>query len=117
LLRVHLDVYEGSGTCVDVFDSSILYREYDACFKGKKQLHWSRGFRDLLGLGEEQTDEELAEGTDEITSLFASIPLNIWKEVLRKERRGQLLEVCKLGEDALYDFLIELVETDMVLSS
>lgn len=39
-----------------------LFLEYAQAFKGKKQLHWSRGLRDLLALPtEEMSDQEAAE--------------------------------------------------------
>lgn len=41
--------------------SWALYLEYIEAFKGRKQLHWSEGLRELLGLGEEVSDEEAAE--------------------------------------------------------
>jgi hypothetical protein len=95
-----------------------LFREYAEVFKGKKQLIWSRGLRDLLGLGQEQTDEEIAEQEIENAQLFAEIPLNVWRRVLAraKTERGVLgkilAEVCPKGLDALHDFLIELWDTE-----
>ena len=41
-----------------------LWLEYVRAFKGKKQLHWSSGLRDLLNLGLEKSDEELAAEID-----------------------------------------------------
>ena len=42
-------------------DTADLFREYAKCFKGKRQLTWSRGLRDLFDLEAELTDEEIAE--------------------------------------------------------
>jgi hypothetical protein len=87
-----------------------LFRQYAEAFKGKRQLVWSPGLRDLLGLGIEATDEELAAAPEEKAALFASLPLNVWKVVLRQEKRGELLAACSGGLDALYDYIIELME-------
>lgn len=38
-----------------------LWRTYVSGMKGARQLTWTRGLRDRLGLGEERTDEEIAE--------------------------------------------------------
>jgi hypothetical protein len=87
-----------------------LFREYGKAFKGKRQLVWSDGLRGLLGLGQELTDEEIATSEEEKATLFFKIPLNVWKIVLQKERRGELLNVCENGLDALHDYLIELMD-------
>ena len=41
-----------------------LWMEYIRAFKGKKQLHWSKGLRELLELGAELSDQEAAEVID-----------------------------------------------------
>jgi hypothetical protein len=41
-----------------------LWLEYLRAFKGKKQLHWSKGLRELLELGAELSDQEAAELVD-----------------------------------------------------
>lgn len=40
--------------------AAALFREYAAVFSGRRQLWWSRGLRDLLGLNDEETDDDLA---------------------------------------------------------
>jgi hypothetical protein len=87
-----------------------LFRQYAEAFKGKRQLVWSDGLRDLLGLGIEATDDELAAAPEAKAEIFARIPLNVWKIVLQEEKRGELLQICSCGLDALYDYLIELME-------
>ena len=42
-------------------DALDLWHEWEAASKGRRQLVWSRGLRELLALGVEKTDEELAE--------------------------------------------------------
>lgn len=100
LLGLHLD---------ENAHAADLFREYARIFKGKRQLVWSDGLRDLLGLGKESTDEELATSEEENATLFVSVPLNVWKVILHRDQRGQLLDVCHQGLDAVYDFIIEVM--------
>ena len=88
-----------------------IFKEYAQEFKGKRQLVWSDGLRDKFGLGKELTDEEIAARQEESATKFASIPLNAWKIILSKNRRGQVLEVCRQGQDALFDYIIGLMES------
>lgn len=91
-----------------------LFREYAAAFTGKRQLVWSDGLRPLVGLvTAEQSDEDLAALEEESASLFANLPLNVWKIVLEEDRRGELLQVCESGLDALYDYIIDLMADDL----
>lgn len=39
-----------------------LWVEYEAAFRGRQIILWSRGLRDLVGLGDDVTDEEAAQG-------------------------------------------------------
>lgn len=41
-------------------DDLVLWNEYERATKGKRALTYSRGLRDLLGLGKEATDEDVA---------------------------------------------------------
>lgn len=41
-------------------DDLDLWHEYEQASHGRRQLTWSQGLRELAGLGEEQTDEEIA---------------------------------------------------------
>lgn len=110
LLRVIVGTYAGSGKNVDVFDAVNLFREYGKTFKGKRQLVWSNGLRKMLHLGNEKTDEEIADQVDEETALFAKIPLNVWRVILSKDKRGETLAICEHGIESFYDYCIELME-------
>ncbi len=78
--------------------AGALFQEYAAAFKGKNQLVWSRGLRALLGLGLEETDEELAQRKDEAAELLASITLKQWRVVLANDARGEVLEAASTGD-------------------
>ena len=85
-----------------------IFLEYATEFKGKKQLVWSKGLRKLLGIGTELTDQEIAEKDDPDSKLFAEIPIEVWKEVARREKMGELLEICRKGIEALSEYLNKL---------
>jgi len=87
-----------------------LFREYAKVFKGKKQLVWSRGLRDFLSMGIETSDEDLVDQDDLDSILFAQIPAKVWSVVAKKEKMGELLEVCRSGEAALSEYLNNLTE-------
>lgn len=85
-----------------------LFQEYAAVFKGKNQLVWSRGLRDLLKLGDEPSDEQLAETIPEDHMLLASLNLWQWRQImaLPYDLRGHLLVISASGDkNALAAFL------------
>lgn len=90
-----------------------LFLEYAKGFKGKRQLVWSRGLRNLLALAVEKSDQEIAESIDDESVVFAELPLNVWKCILKHNKRAEVLEMCRKGKDALFDYLIELMESEM----
>ena len=74
-----------------------LFREYALAMKGTKQLVWSRGTRDLLGLDQELSDEELAAKQEQDVISLVQLIKKHWIIVRRKEKRGTLLEVGHSG--------------------
>jgi hypothetical protein len=76
-----------------------LFKEYSKAFRGKKQLVWSRGLRDLLALAPEMTDEEAATSTDELDTLLSMIEQKLWEFIRKNNYRGKLLEAANLGPD------------------
>lgn len=74
-----------------------LFREYAECFKGKRQLVWSRGLRELLGL-EDLSDEDLASRQEEDAYLLANLSLEQWRIIRASDRRGEVLEVARHGD-------------------
>lgn len=81
------------------------FREYARATFGKRAITYSRGAREILGLGTEQDDQELAEG-----ELIVAIRRDIWETVRRRGMIGNLLQVAELGGDpAVQSFLQEVV--------
>lgn len=95
--------------------AGALFREYSAVFHGRAQLVWSRGLRALLGIGEEQTDEEVNAIEDESAELLTTISIYTWYRLLHlpQDVRGELLNIAATGDvDAFRKRVIELVGAD-----
>lgn len=74
-----------------------LFCEYARAFRGKRQLVWSRGLRDLLALGEDLTDEQIAALHEDDLALLGRLSPEDWRSVLRADVRGELLELARSG--------------------
>lgn len=74
-----------------------LWQEYAAAFKGKRQLVWSNGLRDLLGMGVEKSDEQLAREEREDADLLALITRPQWAVILANDARGEVLKFANTG--------------------
>lgn len=68
--------------------------EYAKAFKGRHQLHWSRGLKQRLGI-EEWCDQEIAERVESEDTRLGVITADQWRVVLAQDRRGQLLVVAE----------------------
>lgn len=76
-----------------------LFREYAQCFKGSRQLWWSKGLRDRLGIDAEMTEQEVMElEPEEPAVLIARIDAELWREVVKRHARGKLLQLAR-GKD------------------
>lgn len=95
---------KGSRTPWDLLRSSLyedddqageLFKDYAYAFRGRKQLHWSKGLRDKLGLGQELTDEEVSEQTLEPSTLLAQLSRDEWRLVVRYRFQEALLTIAE----------------------
>ena len=79
--------------------SKALFREYASAFKGKRQLHWSRGLKGHFDITD-KTDEELAKEKVEQADILGLLTSHQWKEIIRVDQRAQLLtNIEKFGFD------------------
>lgn len=86
------------------------FTEYAKAFRGKHQLEWSKGLRELLGLGVAETDEEIAKKIEEEAVLLGQLTRNQWRLVLQAEKRGELLEIAAVdGWSGVLRFIGKLV--------
>lgn len=76
--------------------AGALFVEFAEAFKGKSQLHWSRGLRGRFGLDVEKSDEQLAAETVESEDILAArIGPSDWSLIRRHELRGLVLELLR----------------------
>jgi hypothetical protein len=88
-----------------------LFVEFARAFKGKQQLLWSRGLKELYRV-EETSDEDLAGKQDELAALLGTIGEHEWRQVLRAEARGIVLMLAVAGGwDAVRMYLDGLLES------
>ena len=74
-----------------------LFRTYALAFKGRRQLSWSPGFKDLVQLAE-LSDQEAAELELEPTELLVLIPVDQWRRLVAiPGARTALLDAAELG--------------------
>jgi len=80
--------------------AGALFVEYAQAFKGKRQLYWSPGLRDKLGMAVEKTDEEIlaeaeAQQAEPDTELVGTLRFEDWRLVLSRNARGEVLTVAE----------------------
>lgn len=98
------------------FQYDDKFREYAKVFSGKRQLDWSFGLRGALNLGVVKTDSDIASELPAESVFFANIPSDAWRVILRYEYRGQVLQVCKFGLQALVSYVKEISGVDIEAS-
>ena len=76
--------------------AAALFKEFADCFKGKKQLSWSRGLKARF-MVDEKTDEQLSEEKDDLATLSGLLTDDQWRDVLKVKGRGVLLEINTKG--------------------
>lgn len=81
-------------------ENARLFREFEAAFKGVRQLFWSKGLKKLLAVVE-VSDEELAVQEDEhVTECLFEFNQDEWK-VVRRGHRATVLELSERQPDQL----------------
>jgi hypothetical protein len=83
-----------------------LYIQYAMTFKGKSQLHWSKGLRSLLHLDIEKSDEELAKEREKGALLWAQLTRDQWRVIVGNDARAELVKLGNAGDaDAFWSFV------------
>lgn len=78
--------------------AGALYVQYACNFKGERQLCFSPGLREWLGLCKELTDEEIAEQQEEVAIILAQLNREQWLRVLGNDCRAELLLIASSGD-------------------
>lgn len=96
-----IDTGEDEGTVLRALD---LWHEWEAGSKGRRQIAWSKGLRDLVGLGTEKQDEDVAaEVVGDESDTVVYITRDGWKRLRQHPVLiGQMLDVlAEQGDGAL----------------
>ena len=76
--------------------AAVLFIEFANAFKGKRQLHWSKGLKKMFAIGE-KTDDELVEEKDDFAEVLGHLTIEQWRDVLAVEGRGNVLALAVSG--------------------
>jgi hypothetical protein len=86
-----------------------LFQEHARAMKGRKQLVWSRGLRERLGLAKTEAEAEAAEAAEaaaEAERELLRLSRFEWRQVVMQSKRAELLLVAATGDrDKLLDYL------------
>lgn len=82
-----------------------LFREFADAFHGKRQLYYSKGLRQKLGLLEELTDQQLLELEPEEKTLVCEIDPDEWRMIVRYRMRAAVLEAAAQGAELVRNLL------------
>lgn len=77
--------------------AGALFVTYADAMKGRSQLHWSRGLRDMLALAPEPVaDEKIVDQAADAESIV-TLGAQSWGRICKLEKRGELLAVAGAG--------------------
>ena len=77
--------------------AAALFIEFARVFKGKRQLHWSRGLKKRYAIGEKKDEELAQEKEDDFAEWLGTITMEQWRDVLAVEGRGAVLSIAARG--------------------
>lgn len=90
-----------------------LFAEFADCFKGRRQLVWSDGLKDKLGI-EQKTDEQLIDETEQKSELVRELAPPIWHLITHYQARAKVLQLfeqdCCFDTNNLDDFIMSLAQ-------
>lgn len=84
-------------------EAGRLWLEFGEVMFRRNMTTWSPGLREFVGLGREQTDEEVAEDTHDYKTLLALLSSSMWSIIRTSGRRAELLDVADVGDVAKVD--------------
>jgi hypothetical protein len=77
--------------------SGRLWLQYAVNLKGERQLFFSHGLKQLLGLVD-KTDEEIAKEKERDAYLFAQLNTDQWRVILAQDARAEVLQLAASGD-------------------
>lgn len=92
--------------------AAALFREYSAAMEGTSLIRWSAGFRDFLGMDDEQPDEAVMAEEETPAVVLTSVTKRTWWELVKlpTDPRADLLILARAGDPhALETYISRLV--------
>lgn len=90
--------YYAFGTGVDDFERyGKLFQEFALCFKGSRQLDWSRGLKTMFGVGE-KTDEQIADETHKNAEQIFDLDREFWRLICKYQRKADFLHCVEYDQ-------------------
>lgn len=87
--------------------SKKLFILYANAFKGRRQLFWSNGLREKLGLcSKDLSDEEIAKLEEEDASLLSTLTDDQWRAIITTGNEAALLAVAENNPADLQRFIL-----------
>jgi len=90
----------------DRMAAGLKWLEYAAAMRGKSQLFWTRGLKDMVGV-KDRTDEELALEQDDRAIDLARLDKEQWRLVIRAQAKSKVLDAAENGGFTAIEKLIE----------
>jgi len=84
-----------------------LFKVYFDCFKGRRQLCWSKGLQKMLSVVD-LTDEEIAAQEQEQAEIFSFITVEQWRVIFSRRWASVLLDLTENKPESVEDFLKQL---------
>ena len=72
-----------------------LFQVFANAFKGKTQLHWSKGLKKARLCVLDKTDQELAEETDNEAYFVRELAFEIWVLIAKYKQRAEFLQAIE----------------------
>jgi hypothetical protein len=89
-------------------EAARLFSEFADAFRGKRQLVWSRGLRELLALGAAPSDAEVECALEADAEILGRLNDDQWRAVLAADLRGELQELARHGWEPVQRLLFSL---------
>jgi hypothetical protein len=90
----------------DLLVAPVLFAEYVDAMHGRHMFQWSAGLAAAVGLADERSDQEVAEGVDQADPILVELEGADWTAVRRARGIVRLLEVADSGEaEAVWSFV------------
>lgn len=77
--------------------AKTLFLFYARAMKGVTQIKWSRGLRDIFGLGKEITDEEILKQEEDKADFLCHITPVEWRYIIQNNMRDIVLDLAENG--------------------